>query len=131
KRWVLVDSAFTSTLFRSDAELLEQDSSRQKWLDRRDEAYSVIAPLVEDDEKRYEYLFGDASGVLRELITTSGRSRKYVSKTLNRYWYFGSHKNALLPLWRNCGSNSTLPEKPVFDEVQCSINKSGPKTRYG
>ncbi|MDW2144906.1 integrase, partial [Vibrio sp. 1833] len=33
---------------------------------------------------------------------------------------------------RNCGSNSTLPEKPVFDdEGQCSVNKSGPKTRYG
>ncbi|RZR09485.1 integrase [Vibrio vulnificus] len=130
--WELTDSKFTSTLFMSDEEILKKDSSRQKWLDRRDEAYKVIAPLVEDDEKRYDYLFGDASGVLRELIEKSGRSRKYVSQTLNRYWYFGSHKNALLPLWRNCGSNSTLPEKPVFDdEGQCSVNKSGPKTRYG
>ncbi|MGI2897431.1 Mu transposase C-terminal domain-containing protein, partial [Vibrio alginolyticus] len=60
----------------------------------------------------------------------SGRSRSYVAKILNRYWYYGSHVNALLPLWRNCGTNQSLPEVPSFDQDP-ELGKSGPKTKYG
>mgnify|MGYP001226935731 CR=1 FL=1 len=133
KAWQLEESANSPLLYSTDDELIKKSSNRAKWLKKRDEAFDVISPLVLDPTKRYQYLFDDSAGLLEELIHNSAHKRKYVSQKLNRYWYFGSHKNALLPLWRECGSNQTLPVKPAID-IKGNIkldNKSGPKTRYG
>lgn len=131
--WRLEERSVSDLLYASDDDLLAHSQTRTKWIDKRNTAYGVIAPLVEDKEKRYQYLFEDCSGLLEELIHLSKRSRKYVAGSLNRYWFYGSHKNALLPLWRNCGSNPTLPDKPEMNK-QGHITlsgKSGPKARYG
>ncbi|PMH81496.1 Mu transposase C-terminal domain-containing protein, partial [Vibrio cyclitrophicus] len=131
--WKLEENIVSDLLYVSDEDLLAQSRTRIKWIDKRNTAYSVIAPLVEDEEKRYRYLFDDKSGLLEELICLSKYSRKYVSGKLNSYWRYGSHKNALLPSWRNCGSNPTLPNKPQIDKQGHADlnNKSGPKTRFG
>lgn len=131
--WQLAERNDSDLLYANDDDLLTHSKSRMKWIKKRNAAYGVIAPLIEDEVKRYQYLFGDSTGILEELIKLSNRSRKYVAGTLNRYWFHGSHKNALLPLWRNCGSNPTLPNKPKMDKQgNVALNsKSGPKTKYG
>ncbi|MFN0722523.1 hypothetical protein BCU39_013505 [Vibrio cyclitrophicus] len=115
-KWKVLKHSFSPYLYMSDEELLK-DKKRSKWLQRRDKSFHIIAPLVDNDELRYNYLFIDSSSILDRLIKKSGRSRSYVAKILNRYWYYGSHINALLPLWRNCGTNQSLPESPSFDQA--------------
>jgi hypothetical protein len=128
-KWKVQEHSFSPFLYMSDEELLS-DKKRSKWLERRDASFTIIAPLVDNDELRYNYLFLDSSSILHSLIEASGRSRSYVAKILNRYWYYGSHINALLPLWRNCGSNPFLPESP--ESIQDpELGKNGPKTKYG
>ncbi|EOX4450187.1 integrase [Vibrio alginolyticus] len=128
-KWKVLEHSFSPYLYMSDEELLK-DKKCRKWLQRRDSSFNIIAPLIDNDELRYNYLFIDSCSILHRLIETSGRSRSYVAKILNRYWYYGSHVNALLPLWRNCGTNQSLPEAPSFDQDP-ELGKSGPKTRYG
>ncbi|CAH6845149.1 Integrase [Vibrio chagasii] len=125
----VLEHSFSPFLFMSDEELLT-DNKRSKWLQRRDNSYNIIAPLIDNDELRYNYLFVDSNSILHSLIEASGRSRSYVAKILNRYWYYGSHINALLPLWRNCGTNQSLPDSP--ESVQDpEFGKNGPRTKYG
>jgi putative transposase len=132
EKWRLADNEFDNVLFDSD-DNIQKSSHRLKWLVKRDVAYSVIAPIVDNEENRFNYLFSNSEGLLADLIDKSGRSKSYVSKMLNRFWRFGSHKNALLPLWRKCGNNSTIPKSPkitTLGEVNL-VSKHGPKTKYG
>lgn len=82
-KWKVLEHSFSPYLYMSDEELLK-DKKRRKWLQRRDSSFNIIAPLIDNDELRYNYLFIDSSSILHRLIETSGRSRSYVAKILNR-----------------------------------------------
>ncbi|TOH97427.1 integrase, partial [Vibrio parahaemolyticus] len=80
-KWKVLEHSFSPYLYMSDEELLK-DKKRRKWLQRRDSSFNIIAPLIDNDELRYNYLFIDSSSILHRLIETSGRSRSYVAKIL-------------------------------------------------
>jgi len=127
KTWRLADSDFPPAMFLPDEAL------KQEWINKRDQALDAIRPIIDDAKLRFEYLFGDASGVLKMLIERSGRSKKYVSSRLNRYFRWGSFDNALLPHYRNCGSNHSLRAAPAMPKGSSlkPISKPGPETRFG
>ncbi len=105
----------------SDQELKEQ--KRQKWIEKRDEKYRRLAPLV-SDKLINQYLYGD--GVAEEVIAlvTSNPESPWKTKgayynALNRYITFGCTINALLPVGlKACGSKYLHIEKPGPDNVK-------------
>ena len=104
-----------------------------KWLKKRDEANEAIAPIITDRTLRYEYLFGNSSGILLHLVRVTGRSKKYIATTLNRFFAFGGFPNSLLPHYFMCGSNYSLPANYVVLENNrvCLASKPGPRVNYG
>ena len=104
-----------------------------KWLKKRDEANEAIAPVITDRTLRFEYLFGNSSGILLHLIRVTGRSKKYIATTLNRFFAFGGFPNSLLPQYFMCGSNYSLPASYVVLENNqvCLASKPGPRVKYG
>jgi putative transposase len=127
KELEIVDHEFPAEMYLADTSLPAPA------LEKRDAALEALRPIIEDNDRRFRYLFTDPSGVLADLIQQSGRSKKYVATCLNRYFAFGSMPNALLPHYFNCGMNTHLPKQPRFldDGSVCMKSKRGRKTRYG
>ncbi|NEX76744.1 transposase, partial [Aeromonas rivipollensis] len=67
------------------------------------------------------------------LIEHSGKSKKYVTGQLNRYFRCGGMPNALLPNYFACGKNHQLPT--TYLELEkgkiCLASKRGRETLYG
>lgn len=126
-RRYIAEHDFPAILYKNDEAL---DSS---WIKKRDQGLAVIRPLLTDPDLLHRYLFGDASGILQRLIKYSGRSKKYVSSQLNRYFQYGGFDNSLLPHYFACGQHHQLPDAPVEREkgVVCLASKSGRETRFG
>lgn len=82
-----------------------QDSHFQKYLDKRDKAWEIIEPLVNDLRIFDTKLRG-------KLITERAREKKFTSKViwkyLRLYWQSGQKKNALLPQYSNCGGSRKI-----------------------
>jgi len=79
------------------------DSILDKHLQRRDAAWEVIAPLVEDRTGQIFYAQGRGT-LLNEREKQIGFTKKTIYKFLRRYWQGGQTKNALLPLFDKCGA---------------------------
>ncbi|WP_404391378.1 Mu transposase C-terminal domain-containing protein [Pseudoalteromonas phenolica] len=117
------------------SDLLMADDSELKpsWIRRRNEAYEMVSGLVDDPIQLDQYLYGDSSGILARLIKESGRSRKWVQASINRYFRYGSVPNALLPHYEELGKKYVGPAKPIYNEdgSTCLKSKPGPNTKYG
>lgn len=68
--------------------------------------YSLIAPIVEDDEKRYEYLYTNlASHHIKTLSLATGVNAVHIARLLSQYFYRGACLEAMYPNYRYCGCN--------------------------
>lgn len=104
-----------------------------KWIEKREQCLATIKPLIVDPDLKHRYLYGESNGILNQLIAQSGRSKKYVSSCLNRYFKCGGMPNSLLPRYYECGLNHQLPTKSLEldDGKICLASKRGRETNYG
>ncbi|MBD1842461.1 DDE-type integrase/transposase/recombinase [Cyanobacteria bacterium FACHB-63] len=108
RKSVEIEAALTS----GDAQVLEVDpyavllrpenDIADKHRQRRDAAWEVIAPLVEDTTGQIFYSHGRGA-LLNTHEEKTGWTKKTIYKFLRRYWQGGQTKNALLPLYDKCG----------------------------
>ncbi|MEP0915802.1 transposase family protein [Leptolyngbya sp. DQ-M1] len=82
--------------------LRAEDDIPEKHRQRRDAAWEVIASLVEDSTGQIFYSRGRGALLIAHEEKT-GWTKKTIYKFLRRYWQGGQTKNALLPLFDNCG----------------------------
>ncbi len=127
--WTEEEHYLPEHLFKKDEEF------STKWRDKRDFALLVLSPLIAEENRAHleQYLYGDTSGIISGLMKTSGRSKKYITNRLNRWFRFLCIPNGLLPAYGNCGKNYKLRKEPVFlhGDVYDLSSKPGPKTKYG
>jgi hypothetical protein len=135
KEWEIVDHDFPDTLYCKTSTLASalEKSKIKDSIKMQNDAYDCLKPLVENPEKMHAYLYGSSKGILKELEYESGKSRKYVTGNLNRYFYYGGTKEALLPRYFDCGKSHKLQEKPSYldDGYPDLASKPGKATVYG
>ncbi|PSB34400.1 Mu transposase C-terminal domain-containing protein [Stenomitos frigidus] len=82
--------------------LRAENDIQEKHRQKRDAAWEVIAPLVEDPTGQIFYSHGRGA-LLNAHEEKTGWTKKTIYKFLRRYWQGGQTKNALLPLYDKCG----------------------------
>ena len=124
----LVDHEHSDLLWTED-----KDIKNKKWLEKRDQALEAISGLIDHPVTQEQYLYGDSDGILKRLMTESGRSRKYIQSMINRYYRYGTVPNALLPQYFLSGKNYKGPVKPIYKKggKSCLKSKPGRPTKYG
>ena len=86
--------------------------------------YELIRPIVEDKDKRHDYLYTSRSQEhIKEISLESGVEAAQISRFLSQYFSRGGCFNAMYPNYRYCGSNFKLPVK-ISDEIVKRGNKS-------
>lgn len=125
--WEVIDHDFPSYFYLPDNEL------SNKWKEYRDEAKEFLSPLIDNEIAIDNYLFGASDGILSNLIKSSGKSHSYIHNKTHQWFRGGGMLNALLPRFKNCGTNHTLPAKPIInsDGSVCIAAKPGKPTKYG
>jgi len=108
RKYVEIEAAIAS----GDLQVLEVDpyaallraenDIQEKHRQKRDAAWEVIAPLVEDPTGQIFYSHGRGA-LLNAHEEKTGWTKKTIYKFLRRYWQGGQTKNALLPLYDKCG----------------------------
>ena len=149
KEWQIEEHEFPCELYQPDSyfkeKFLEKQlahfkskaKSKSKELkdpiEMRDESWTAIKPLIDNSDLLERYLFGDPVGIVKELMEVSGKDKKFITQALNKYFYFGGMRNALLPNYHFCGKNFNLPEKPILleDGNYDLSSKPGPVTKHG
>ena len=71
---------------------------------KRDEAWEVIAPIINSKEKAF--LSAERGSLIKQAVERTGRNKVTIYKYLRRYWQGGQKPNALLPKFSNCGRSS-------------------------
>lgn len=69
---------------------------------RRDRAWEIIAPIVESQEGE-AFIESYRGFLVAEATKRTGSIKKTIYNYLRRYWQGGQTKNALLPLFEQCG----------------------------
>jgi hypothetical protein len=69
---------------------------------RRDRAWEIIAPIVESQEGE-AFIESYRGSLVAEATKRTGSIKKTIYNYLRRYWQGGQTKNALLPLFEQCG----------------------------
>lgn len=80
-----------------------EDNIPEKHRQRRDSAWEVIAPLIEDETGQI-FLSRGRGKLLGQREQETGYTKKTIYKFLRRYWQGGQTKNALLPAFDKCGA---------------------------
>jgi putative transposase len=83
--------------------LKPEDTILEKHRERRDQAWEIIAPLVEDRDGRIFFSHGRGA-LLNTWAEKTDCTKMTLYKYLRRYWQGGQTRNALLPLFNNCGA---------------------------
>lgn len=74
--------------------------------------YELIRPIVEDKDKRFDYLYTDRSQEhIKEISLDTGVKAAQISRMLSLYFSRGGCFNAMFPNYRYCGGTFVLPEK--------------------
>jgi transposase InsO family protein len=68
---------------------------------RRDEAWKIIAPIIESGEQ--VFFPSDRGNLVKEAIERTGSNKPTIYNALRRYWQGGQKPNALLPRFERCG----------------------------
>lgn len=77
----------------------------EKYKQKRDRAWEVIAPVAEA-EGLAPYLPKSRGLLIRQIVQNTGTHKKVIYEWLLKYWQGGRLKNALLPKYKNCGTNN-------------------------
>lgn len=86
--------------------VLEQQRMIREHEKRANENYELISPIVNDPEKRFEYLYTDRSHEhIKEISQRTGVKVAQIARVLTAFFLRGGNKNAMYPNYRNCGSN--------------------------
>jgi len=105
---------------------LRRDGLIQERTAKADELFELIRPIIEDDDKRYEYLYTDRGNRhIKELSVATGVKASQISRLLSQYFFRGSCRSAMHPNYRYCGCNY----QPVL-EVKADLAKRGRKAKY-
>ncbi|MEM1309815.1 MAG: transposase [Cyanobacteria bacterium P01_H01_bin.153] len=95
--------ACTPTVDPYTPQLLPEEAIPEKHRQRRNAAWDIIAPLVEDHTD--DLFFPQRRGaLLKTAQARTGCSKVTLYKHLRRYWQGGQTKNALLPHFNKCGA---------------------------
>ena len=78
--------------------------------EHRDKAWAMIESLVQDNSPELFEFHGRNSPIIK-LTKSRGFSKSTVYRNIRHYWQRGQSKNALLPLYDNCGWRDRLDEK--------------------
>lgn len=73
-----------------------------EYMKRRDEAWELIAPLVEIQDRKI-FNRRERGRLVAEIVKRTGRRKETVYEFLRRFWQRGLTKDALIPAWHNCG----------------------------
>lgn len=79
----------------------KEDTIAENHRRRRDEAWEVIAPIVESREQVFNP--SERGVLIKKAIERTGRDKVTIYKYLRRYWQGGQKPNALLPRFDLCG----------------------------
>jgi len=83
--------------------LKPEDTIPERHRERRDQAWEIIAPLVEDNDGHIFFSHGRGT-LLNAWVEKTGCTKMTLYKYLRRYWQGGQTRNALLPLFDKCGA---------------------------
>ncbi|MBW4540402.1 MAG: DDE-type integrase/transposase/recombinase [Myxacorys chilensis ATA2-1-KO14] len=83
--------------------LKPEDTIPAKHRERRDQAWEIIAPLVENKDGRIFFSHGRGA-LLNAWAEKTGCTKMTLYRYLRRYWQGGQTRNALLPLFSKCGA---------------------------
>ncbi|MFT5294899.1 MAG: putative transposase [Colwellia sp.] len=135
KEWQIEEHDFPDPLYCKSSSLASKPKKTKSRdpIQMQDDAYECLKPLVENPEKLHSYLYGKPKGILKTLEDKSGKSRKYVTGNLNRYFFYGGTKEALLPRYFECGKFHKLQDSPRYldDGYPDLASKPGIATVYG
>lgn len=84
-------------------QLIHDDQIKTKHLELRDKNFSKIEGLIKNINFLYDISNSKNVPALTQHAKLVSSDRKSISRLLNRYWFFGQNKNALLPAYKNCG----------------------------
>jgi putative transposase len=89
------------------------DISKKRRRDR-DKAWAIIGPLVEEDNPRI-FDFWSRGSSIHAYVKRTSHPKSTVYDLLIRFWQRGQTKNALLPLYNQCGWRDRLEPKEKKD----------------
>jgi putative transposase len=97
----------------AEPSLPEEDHPKYcEYIKRRDEAWALIAPLVEiQDHKIFNRR--ERGRLVSELAKRTGRRKSAIYDSLRRYWQRGFSKDALIPAWHNSGRIKDEKERKI------------------
>ncbi|WP_298150326.1 hypothetical protein [Flavobacterium sp.] len=88
--------------------------------------YELIRPIVEDESKRFEYLYRKSGNqIIVERSKETGIKAEQISRLLCQYFRRGGCLNAMFPNYRYCGSSFVLPAT-----VSDIVSKKGRKSAH-
>lgn len=84
---------------------IPEQNTPEKYKQKRDRAWEIIAPIAEA-EGLSSYLSKSRGLLIRQIAQNTGTHKKVIYEWLLKYWQGGKTKNALLPKYKNCGTNN-------------------------
>jgi hypothetical protein len=86
-----------------------------KYIEERDEAWELIAPLVElQDHKLFNRK--ERGRLVAALAKKTGRRKQTIYNRLRRFWQRGQTKDALIPAWENVGKPKDEEGRKIGDK---------------
>lgn len=91
-----------------------------------DDNFELIRPIIEDDEKCYEYLYKESGNQhIQQRSKETGVKAPQIARLLAQYFFRGRSRKALFPNYRYCGCNY----QPAL-EMKVDSPKRGRKAKY-
>jgi putative transposase len=105
---------------KKDALIMEREQAA-------DDNFELIRPIIEDEEKLYDYLYGKGEGNkhIQEISRNTGVKGAQIARLLAQYFFRGRSRNSLFPNYRYCGCNY----QSAF-EMKVDSPKRGRKAKY-
>jgi putative transposase len=87
-----------------------EDQIKAKHREHRDKSWAIIAPLIESGDPRM-FTYRTRNSPTHARAGEHGKRKGAVYDLLRRYWQRGQTRNALLPLFFNCGWRNEIDKK--------------------
>jgi hypothetical protein len=87
-----------------------EDQIKATHREHREKSWSIIAPLIDSGDPRI-FNYRSIDSPVHARAREKGKRKGTVYELLRRYWQRGQTKNALLPLFFNCGWRNEIDKK--------------------